>query len=129
MLAKEDTSELMEMFKMILDQIKVEQKYVEEDDIEDSENKSPNGKDEKKNTWVKQEMRDKSLLKTALYSLIGNLCVEKSLRLKFASDLNGILTQIITDFTTDIKEKKFDWLDMGHKQLAILINVSVEEAG
>jgi len=74
-------------------------------------------------------MRDKSLLKTALYSLIGNLCVEKSLRLKFASDLNGILTQIITDFTTDIKEKKFDWLDMGHKQLAILINVSVEEAG
>lgn len=38
----------------------------------------------------------------------------------------GILSQVIVDFKTDLSAKKFDWLDMMHKQLAIFINVSVE---
>jgi hypothetical protein len=64
-----------------------------------------------------------------LYTLIGNLCNEKSLRLKFASNTGDILSQVVTDFKIDIKERKFDWLDMMTRQLAIFINVSVEDSG
>jgi hypothetical protein len=62
-----------------------------------------------------------------LYSLIGNLCIDKSLRVKFASDQGGILSQVVQDFKTDVEAKKFDYFDMATKQLAVFINVSVEE--
>jgi len=64
-----------------------------------------------------------------LYCLIGNLCLERALRVKFASDNGGILSQVVTDFKTDVKARKFDWLDMATKQLAVFINCAIEEAG
>lgn len=57
------------------------------------------------------------------------MCNDKTLRLTFASDTGGVLSQITTDFKTDVKEKRFDWLDLVHRQLAVFINVSVENAG
>jgi len=130
MLIREDTSELFSLFRAILDQIKVDQKYKPKESSEDSENKSPNNNGDKdEQAWNKKEIRDKSLLKQSMYALIGNLCIEKDLRLKFASDVQLILTQVVTDFKQDLKDRKFDWLDMATKQLAIFINISVEEQG
>lgn len=42
MLAREDSREVMSIFKKVLDQINVDIKYESEDDDEDSENKAPN---------------------------------------------------------------------------------------
>ena len=114
MLAREDTTELFGLFKLILDQIKVEQKFVEEDGDEDAENKAPNSQS-KKAAFEKNEIKDKSLLKSSMFALIGNLCNDKSLRMKFANDNEGILNEIITDFRIDVAERKFDWLDMATK--------------
>ena len=129
MLAREDTGELLATLKQILDQIKIEVKYNPEDDEElGSENVDPNLVSEvKKLSFEKQETHNRSLLKNSVYSLIGNLCVDKTLRMAFASDKSGILTQCYKDFETDFNEKKFDYLDMANKQLAIFINVSLEE--
>lgn len=41
MLVREDTTELFGIFRLILDQIKVEQKFKQQN-FEDTENKSPN---------------------------------------------------------------------------------------
>ena len=90
MLAREDTTELMNVFKMILDQIEVEQKFVEEDS-EDTENKDPNQINKKKSEWEKKEQKEKSVAKSSIYALIGNLCIDKTLRMKFAGDCEGIL--------------------------------------
>lgn len=46
--------------------------------------------------------------------------------MSFAGDTEGILTQVHIDFRADLAAKKFDWLDLMSKQLAIFINVSVE---
>jgi len=95
MLSREDPTELMGIFKLILDQIKIEQQFIKDDQfLTDSENQDPNLKD-LQSKFKTKEIRDKSLLKSSLYALIGNLCVDKTLRLKFASDLQGILSQVI----------------------------------
>ena len=78
MLAREDPSELMAIFKLILDQIKVENHL----NASEAENVNPNQAKEFKN----KEIRDKTLLKSSIYALIGNLCMDKTLRLKFAND-------------------------------------------
>lgn len=75
MLAKDDQSELMGVLKQILDQIRVDEKYEDPEDAD--ENDDPNGTDAKITKFLKKEMADKSLLKGALYALIGNLCMEK----------------------------------------------------
>ena len=84
MLAKDDQSELMGVLKQILDQIRVDEKYEDPEDAD--ENDDPNATDAKIAKFLKKEMADKSLLKQALYALIGNLCMEKVLRVKFAGD-------------------------------------------
>ena len=84
MLAKDDQSELMGVLKQILDQIRVDEKYEDPEDAD--ENDDPNAANAKIAKFLKKEMADKSLLKQALYSLIGNLCMEKALRVKFAGD-------------------------------------------
>ena len=58
---------------------------------------------------------------------MGNLCCEKALRLHFANDNEEVLTQVINDLNQDTKDKPFDWEDMVFKELAILINVSLEQ--
>jgi hypothetical protein len=34
---------------------------------------------------------------------------------------------LIIDFKTDIQEKKFDWVDIVYKQLAVFVNLGIEE--
>jgi len=48
------------------------------------------------------------------------------LRRCFANDEGLILTQILHDFKTDLEAKKFDFLDMMTKQIAVFINVTLE---
>lgn len=79
-----------------------------------------------KKRFEDKEITDKSVLKNALYAFIGNLCTDKTLRLCFANDQGGILSQIIYDFKGDLTLKKFDWLDMMNKQIAVFINVALE---
>lgn len=115
MLAREDPNEIMSIFKIILDQIKVDQKAPDDTTPEEEEK------------FKNQEITDKTVLKNSIYSLIGNLCIDKSLRVKFANDQGGILSQVIEDFKVDMAARKFDYFEMATKQLAIFINVSVEE--
>lgn len=102
MLAKEDKGEFLRTLKNILKE------------ISESEQKN------------KTEQADTSLLKGSIYNFIGNLCIEKTLRLSVASNTEFILTQIVDDFKQDLEAKKFDMWDMVTKQLAIFINVSIE---
>ena len=81
---------------------------------------------QEKLAYEKKEISDMSLLKNSIYAFMGNLCIDKTLRTSFANDQEGILSQIITDFKSDLKGKAFDWLDMINKQLAIFINVGLE---
>lgn len=41
----------------------------------------------------------------------------------------GLITEVVQNFKADVKDQKFDWLDMAQKQLAVFINISVEESG
>jgi len=123
MLAKDDQTELMAILRKILDQIQLDEKYMPG---EDDENQDPNILAKERKKFESEEKTDKSLLKTSIYSLIGNLCIEKALRMLFANDNSGILSQVHKDFRKDMADKKFDWYDMMTKQLAIFINVSIE---
>ena len=69
------------------------------------------------------------MLRGCLYSLLGNLCLDKTLRVLFAEDYQKILTQVAADFRNDIKNNGFDWQEMCFRQLAFLVNVSVEQPG
>lgn len=122
MLARENLQEFMATIKQILDKIHIERKF--EDVCEDLEQEN---KDEAaKKRFEDKEITDKSVLKNAIYAFIGNLCTERTLRLCFANDQGGILSQILHDFKTDLAARKFDWLDMMTKQIAVFINVSLE---
>ena len=68
-------------------------------------------------------------MKISLYTLVANMCNDKTLRQTFASDTGKVLSQIILDFKTDVKEKQYDWLELVHRQLAVFINVSIEDSG
>lgn len=57
------------------------------------------------------------LLKQACLIFIGNLCVEQQLRAYIASDMGGLLSQVINMFETDVKTKPFDWVESTNKQL------------
>jgi hypothetical protein len=78
MLSREDPREVMGIFKQILDQIKVDQKFVDEE-VEGEENKDPNSQ-KKRKEFENTETRDKSVLKQSIYVLIANLCIDKTLR-------------------------------------------------
>ena len=128
MLAKENSAEFMATMKQVLDQIKIHPKG--DEDLEEPDDKT-NLEEimkiaEKKIAYERKEISDMSLLKNSIYAFIGNLCIEKTLRTSFANDQSGILSQIITDFKSDLKGKAFDWMDMMMKQLAIFINVGLE---
>jgi hypothetical protein len=135
MLAKENTTDFMATLKEVLDQVNTELK--QEDDTEAEELDDDKAKleeifkeAERKMAFVKQDAGERSLLKITLYTLVANLCNEKSLRQTFASDSGGILTQIINDFKKDVKNTHFDWLEVVNRQLAVFINVATfEEAG
>lgn len=113
MLAKEDTGEFMGTLKQILVQV------TEKDEPEEGEDKDE---------FEKKEVAHKSLAKSSVYSLCGNLCIEKKLRMSMASDEAGVLSQIVADFRADLAAKRFDWLDMMSKQLAVFVNVAIEKS-
>ena len=73
MLARENLQEFMGTIKQILDQIQVERTF--EDACDDLEEEKTD--DASKKRFEDKEKADKSLLKSALYALIGNLCTEK----------------------------------------------------
>lgn len=102
MLAKENMTEFMATLRDVLNQINIELKPEEEDDkaIEDDKAKLEDimKEAEKKMSFIKKDTADRSLLKISLYTLVANLCNEKSLRLSFSQDTGGVLSQIITDF-------------------------------
>ena len=112
MLAKEDTREFMATLKQILVQVK-------ETDVP--------GEDDDKDEFEKKEVAHKSLAKSAVYCLCGNLCIEKKLRVSMAADEAGVLSQVLADFRADQAAKNFDWLDLMSKQLAVFVNVSIEK--
>ena len=62
-----------------------------------------------------------------MYTFLANLCIEKQLRINLANNQSQILSQLIIDFKNDIQEKKFDWVDIVYKQLAVFINLGIEE--
>jgi len=66
-------------------------------------------------SFIKKDTANRSLLKISLYTLVANLCNEKSLRLSFSQDTGGVLSQIITDFQEDVKNTQFDWLEIVHR--------------
>ena len=84
----------------MLDHVKITVEFENNDEEDGKENSDPL----KKKKFEKKEMADRSLLRNALYAFIGNLCLDKSLRLCLAGDQEGILSQIITDFKQDLKE-------------------------
>lgn len=113
MLAKEDTGEFMATLKQILVQVKEKDEPAEDED---------------KDEFEKKEVAHKSLAKSAVYCLCGNLCIEKKLRVSMAADEAGVLSQVLADFRVDQAAKKFDWLEMMSKQLAVFVNVSIEKS-
>lgn len=87
MLAKEAHSDFIKTLKSILFEIKTPSSF-EESENSDKENKDPMAK----KNFERKDKADKSLLKQSIYNLIGNLCIEKSLRQSFASDTEGVLS-------------------------------------
>lgn len=107
-----------------MEQIKIQVKFedVHELDEEDMENVDPLRLLE----FLKDEQRDRLTIRSSLYGFIGNLCTERQLRLNFANDVGGVVSQVIADFQEDVKERGFDWKDMVFKTLACFVNLSIE---
>ena len=65
-------------------------------------------------------------MKQVLFGFVGNLCVDPQLRLKVAQDCGGLLSRVFSLFQTDVKERRFDWVESVTKELAVLINSGME---
>ena len=98
MLSKEDSLDFFGTLSHILDQTSVEYKYsdtiksanLEQDEEEaQKENFDPKSAETEHN---RLESVNKSLLKSSLFALMGNLCLDKILRTNFALDQSGILS-------------------------------------
>ena len=112
MLAKENLVEFMATLKQVLNQIKINPKDDDDMDNEDDDNKNMEEIikiAQEKIAYEKKEIQDMSLLKNSIYSFIGNLCLDKTLRTTFANDQEGILSQVVKDFKLDLTGKAFDW--------------------
>ena len=55
------------------------------------------------------------------------MCVEQKLRQVIAADMGGILSRVYSMLQADTAEKPFDWVESLTKELAVLINCSLEE--
>lgn len=134
MLAREDSREFFGTIAKLLKAAKLAVKY--EDTL--AKGHDADGKHESDSNLTKEQKikkhedkqaSDRCLLRSSIYAFIGNLCGEASLRKQFAADYQGILSQVVVDFRADISEGAFDWVDMVFKQLAFLVNVSIEGEG
>ena len=94
MLAREDSREFFGTLRLILDQATNKVSYDETlkraDDVTQTEAESAELnellKELKRKEFEKKDRHDISVLRGCLHSLIGNLCLEKSLRVLFAED-------------------------------------------
>ena len=140
MLAREESSKFFATLRRVLDQANNKVTYDEmvkrADDVTQADDE-PNVDDQinqaveeiKRKEFEKKDKHDRSVLRGCLFALLGNLCLDKTLRVQFAEDYQNILTQVATDFRNDVKNETFDWVEMCYRQLAFLVNVSVEPAG
>ena len=69
----------------------------------------------------------RSLLKGATLGFVGNLCVEVKLRQVIAADMGGVLSRVYVMLQSDVNSKPFDWVEGVTKELAVLINCSLED--
>lgn len=84
MLAKENMTEFTATLKEVLDQINIELKP-DEEDLKDKNDDESNLDEiisdaQKKMEFLKKDQADRSLLKISLYTLVANLCNDKTLR-------------------------------------------------
>ena len=134
MLSREDSREFFMTIAMLLKAAKVVVPYEDtlakaHDAEAREESDSSLTEEQRKKAHHALETAQRLTLRSAIYAFIGNLCGEASLRKKFASDFEGVLSQVSVDFRTDLTEASFDWVDMVFKQLAFLVNVSLEAEG
>ena len=89
MLAREDTKEFFDTIKLVLDKAHVPL------DIKDIMPKDHEASDDMKDlekvyqnvdVFIKKEFENRAVLRSCLYAFLGNLCLEKSLRLAFSND-------------------------------------------
>lgn len=57
---------------------------------------------------------------------MGNLCGDPTLRQHVASNKEGILEEVILHLRTDVEGKPAFWTETVTRELAVLINVSIE---
>ena len=132
MLAREDTKEFYDTLRLILDKahVPLDIKETLPKDHEASDDKFDLEKmDSLVGDFVNKEFEKRAVLRSCLYAFMGNLCLEKSLRLAFANDQSGILSQVVKDLSFDLEKSDFDMETMAYKQMAFLVNVSFETAG
>ena len=84
MLAKENMSEFTATLRDVLDQINVEVKP-NEDDLSEKNDDESNLEEiltdaQKKIDFAKKDQAERSLLKISLYTLVANICNDKTLR-------------------------------------------------
>lgn len=74
----------------------------------------------------KDKNTDRIILMQSVLGFIGNLCSDQQLRAKFASNVEGILDEVTSQFRKNVEQKPVLWEDITSRELAVLINVSVE---
>jgi hypothetical protein len=77
----------------------------------------------------KQKNTDRIVLRQAILGFIGNLCSDTILRGHIASNMQGMLDEVIASFKANVEKKPVMWMDLVTRELAVLINVSVEQMG
>lgn len=66
-------------------------------------------------------------MKGATLGFVGNLCVEVKLRQVIGADMGGVLSRVYVMLQSDVNSKPFDWVEGVTKELAVLINCSLED--
>lgn len=75
----------------------------------------------------KQKNNDRLVLKQSILAFLGNLCGDPQLRASIASNIQDIMDEVFNQFTKNVEEKKLMWQEVAIRELAVLINVSVEQ--
>ena len=97
MLAREDSTEFFATVKYLLEKAHSKLTYEESlarDDDATADDKTDLSEDleSRRKKHDKSEIANVSILRSSLYAFMGNLCLDKSLRVKFANDQGGILS-------------------------------------
>ncbi len=77
----------------------------------------------------KSKNSDRIVLRQSILGFLGNLCGDAILRGHIASNIQGILDAVSDSFKSNVEKKPVMWAELVTRELAVLINVSVEQAG